>query len=245
MKHLIKTIYNVCPVFIKKLIVPSCFDVNRFIEQAASEIPRGSKVLDAGAGQCQYKKLFDRHEYITVDAACGDETWDYSQIDFVCDLESMPFSDNEFDCIICTQVLEHVKEPQLVVNEAYRVLRPGGSIYLSAPQGWGVHQAPHDFFRFTCYALEYLFEKAGFKVVYIKPSCGYFGYLANRLTILPKVLFWQIRNIWLRVVLFPLELLSWLLFVILLPLVLNFIDVLDRKRDYTLNYFVKAAKPDG
>lgn len=229
-------------MFLRNLIDAETKRISDFIRSSASEIARDSIVLDAGAGECRYKTFFKAHNYIAVDTAYGDATWDYSNIDIVSSLDNLPLEDNAIDAVICTQVLEHVNEPQQVLNELYRVLKHGGALYLSAPQGWGVHQAPHDYFRFTNYGLQYLLEKSGFNISYIKPSCGYFGYLANRLTVLPKTLFWQIENKLLRIALLPLEILSYIFFVLIFPVILNLMDFLDSKRDYTLNYFVKAVK---
>ncbi len=244
MRALQNKIFNFLPSFIKKIIVPCCFEIHYFVEQATTEIPAESYVLDAGAGQSPYKPFLKQHKYIAVDATWGDDTWDYSHLDLICDLGKLPFSDNKFDAIICTQVIEHVKEPQLVLDEAFRALKPGGVIYLSAPQGWGVHQPPHDYFRFTCYGLQHLFDQSGFNQIDISPSCGYFGYLANRLTVFPKTLFWQIRSRWIRLIMFPLELLSYFLFVLIFPFILTAMDSLDRQQDFTLNYLVKGMKPD-
>lgn len=108
------------------------------------------KTLDAGAGESPHKKLFSKHKYVAIDAACGNSNWDYGNLDIICNLDKIPIANDEFDGIICTLVLEHVCQPQSVLNEFYRILKPGGLIYLSAPQGWGIHQAPHDYFRFTC-----------------------------------------------------------------------------------------------
>jgi SAM-dependent methyltransferase len=180
-----------------------------------------------------------------VDTTWGDRAWDYSKLDVISQLENLPFASQMFDSVICTQVLEHVKEPQLVLNEIARALKEGGMICLTAPQGWGIHQPPHDYFRFTHFGLSYLLQKAGFAEISITPSCGYFGYLANRLTVVPKILFWQIKSKWVRILLFPFEIVSYFLFVILIPLILNAIDFLDRKQDYTLNYLVKGKKKIG
>lgn len=229
-------------MFLRNLIDAESKRISDFIRSSASEIARDSIVLDAGAGECRFKAFFKDHQYIAVDAAYGDETWDYSNIDIVSSLDNLPLEDNAVDAVICTQVLEHVNEPQQVLNELYRVLKHGGALYLSAPQGWGVHQSPHDYFRFTNYGLQYLLEKSGFNISYIKPSCGYFGYLANRLTVLPKTLFWQIENPVMRFLFLPFELLSYMIFVLILPVVLNLMDPLDKERSYTLNYFVKAVK---
>jgi SAM-dependent methyltransferase len=243
METICKAFYASMPNFLKRLIVPCDFHIWEFVRQAAAEIPASSRLLDAGAGQCQFKSLFGECSYIAVDLALGDNTWDYSRLDVVSDLERLPFPDKEFDGEICIQVLEHLREPKTVLCELYRVLKPGGYLYLSAPQGWGIHQAPHDYYRFTCYGLRYLFEQAGFKIDYIKPSCGYFGYLANRMTIFPKVLFWHITKPWLRLILLPFELISIFFFVLFFPAILHIMDPLDGQRDFTLNYFVKAKRP--
>lgn len=242
MKKIKKKIISVIPPFIMRRIDAAGSGIEEFVIQLSQEIPAGAKVLDAGSGEAQFKKFFGNHKYTAIDMRCGESEWNYRHLDVVGDLSYLPFREGAFDAILCTQVLEHVREPETVLNEFSRVLKDGGVFYLSAPQGWGVHQAPHDYYRYTCYGLRYLLEKTGFKKVEIKQSCGYFGYLGNRLTVLPKVLFWRIRRLWLRIILFPIEMLFDLLFVFIFPLLLNSIDFLDWERDYTLNYFVKAFK---
>ena len=241
-----KLFHKFVPGFIKRFIDPVTASIDQFVESSFSEMEPGSLVLDAGAGECRFKdKLIEKLQYIAVDTTWGDQEWDYSKIDVRSHLENLPFASGSFDSVICTQVLEHLNEPQLVLNELSRTLKEEGMIYLTAPQGWGVHQPPHDYFRFTNYGLSYLLQKAGFEKITITPSCGYFGYLANRLTMMPKVMFWQIKNKWLRLLLFPLEIVAYGLFVILFPAMLNAIDFLDHKQDYTLNYFVKGKKKIG
>ena len=234
---------NMIPAFLKKMIDPDSFRIKCFVKAAIQATATGGRILDAGAGECRNRELIENHTYIALDAACGDQSWNYSGLDAIADLEKVPFKPNSFDLVICTQVLEHVREPQIVLNEFFRIAKEGGSIYISAPQGWGVHQAPYDFFRYTDFGLRYLLEKSGFEMISITPSCGYYGYLANRLTVLPKTFFWQIERVWLRLLLSPIELLSYGLFVLLLPIILNSIDFMDKNRNYTLNYLVTARKP--
>lgn len=236
--------YNkLVPDFLKKLIDPDSITIHNFVQLEIQKTNAGSRILDAGAGECRNRDLIKHQTYIAIDAACGDQFWNYSGLDVIADLEKAPFKPNSFDLVICTQVLEHVREPQIVLNEFFRIAKAGGSICISAPQGWGVHQAPYDFYRYTHFGLRYLLEKAGFEMIAIEPSCGYYGYLANRLTVLPKTLFWQIRRGWLRLLLSPIELLSYGIFVLLLPIILNSIDFMDKNRSYTLNYLVTARKP--
>lgn len=237
-----KIFHYIVPGFLKRVIDPETNKIDQFVISNVSERGNENLILDAGAGECRFKNQLRYARYIAVDATYGDQSWDYSKIDVASSLDCLPFGSDIFDIIICTQVLEHVQEPQRVLKELFRTLKRGGVVLISAPQGWGVHQAPHDYFRFTCYALSYLLEQAGFEQITTTPSCGYFSYLANRLTVFPKALFWQIKSKFFRIVLSPLELLSYVLFVGVFPIILNTMDFLDRKKDYTLNYLVKGTK---
>ena len=49
---------------------------------------------------------------------------------------SLPFSNNTFDLIVCSEVLEHLHEYNDAVKEIYRVLKPGGKFYASVPASW-------------------------------------------------------------------------------------------------------------
>jgi SAM-dependent methyltransferase len=243
MASLAKLFERRVPVFLRSLIEPTSGRIAAFVEQVVDQTNPNSLILDAGAGESRHKTLVKNRKYIAIDAAWGDLNWNYSGLDVIGDLTKLPFDANTFDCILCIQVLEHVADPQMAINELFRALKQGGYLCLTAPQGWGVHQPPHDYFRFTNHALRFLFKKSGFEIIQLIPICGYFGYIANRLTVLPKVLFWQIRNKLLRVALIPFELFSYLVFVMILPIILNAIDFLDKKRDYTLNYMAMVKKP--
>jgi SAM-dependent methyltransferase len=243
MTEIIDYYQKMVPGFLKRIIDPDSIRIQNFVFSKIGQTTAASRILDAGAGECRNRRFIENQMYIAIDAACGDHAWNYSNLDAIADLERTPFQSGTFDLVICTQVLEHVNEPQLVLNELFRTTKAGGTICLTAPQGWGVHQAPFDFFRYTHFGLRHLMEKAGFEGVSIKPSCGYFGYLANRLTVLPKTLFWQIKRKWLRLALFPAELLTYCFFVFFFPIVLNSIDFLDKDQNYTLNYFVLGKKP--
>ena len=76
--------------------------------------------------------------------------------DFVMDVTKLKFDNNSYDLVIMMEVLEHVKEPKKAISEIYRVLRPNGQLILSTPFILGIHDEPHDYYRFTKYGLEYL-----------------------------------------------------------------------------------------
>ena len=48
----------------------------------------------------------------------------------------LPFEDNTFDLIVCSEVLEHLHEYNDAIKEIYRVLKPGGKFYASVPASW-------------------------------------------------------------------------------------------------------------
>lgn len=84
----------------------------------------------------------------------------YSDIDIIADIQDMPqIADNQFDTIICTQVLEHVPNPFLAVSELHRILKPGGKIIVTVPFLNNYHMEPHDYWRFTEYGLSNLFKE--------------------------------------------------------------------------------------
>jgi hypothetical protein len=123
-----------------------------------------------------------------------------------------------------------VSEPGRVLREIARVLAPGGSLLLIVPQEWEVHQAPHDYYRYTRYGVRYLLGQAGFTDVHVYPCGGYFRLLSRRL--LSGLQFF--RGAWIL----PAALL-------LAPpaLLLPLLDSLDRDRNFTLGYICTARKP--
>src|SRR5450759_4266599 len=125
----------------------------------ARALPADARVLDAGSGEGQYRNLFARQRYFGVDLAVGDASWDYSQVDALADLTALPFRTAAFDAAVHIVTIEHLKEPGRALTEIARTLLPGGTLLIAAPHEWEVHQAPHDYFRYTRYGLAYLLEK--------------------------------------------------------------------------------------
>jgi len=229
------------PKWIKRRIEIDIHLIDDFVEQAGASLAPEARVLDAGAGEGQYKPDFAHIHYIGVDLAVGDTRWDYGDLDATCDLVCLPFAQDTFDAVICTQVLEHVPEPLWVLQEICRVLRPGGRLFLSAPQSWPQHQKPHDFYRYTSFGMRHLLERAGLRTESIRPMGGYFWFLSFQLQNINYWLFPQgMRG---RRWTWPLRALFGLIFQLVLPLLLFYLDPLDRIKDETLGYLCVAVKP--
>jgi SAM-dependent methyltransferase len=214
-----------------------------FVEKAGSSLEPNTLVLDAGVGEGRYASEFAHTRYIGVDLAVGDVQWDYSGLDAICDLAKLSFRRDTFDAAICTQVLEHVPEPAQVLNEICRVLKPGGRLFLSAPQSWHQHQKPHDYYRYTSFGLRYLFEHAGLKVESIRPMGGYFWFLSFQLQ---NINYWAFpRGMRGRRWTWPLRAMFGLVFQLVMPLILFYLDPLDRIKDETFGYACVVVKPEG
>ena len=127
-----------------------------------------------GAGQAPYKKFFKESNYIAVDFGKGETNWDYSGIDIVADIHKLPIRNEIADVALLTEVLEHSHSPQITLSEIARILKPGGRLYLTVPQGLGEHQVPFDFFRYTQYGLRVLCERAGLNVISVRMTTGFF-----------------------------------------------------------------------
>jgi ubiquinone/menaquinone biosynthesis C-methylase UbiE len=154
-----------------------------------SAAPDGS-VLDLGAGSKPYAPLYDSHFSTSTAVDVDYSPHDTSRVDLLAPAERLPFDDASFDCVICTEVLEHCRDPRAVMAEIARVLNGGGRAFLTTPFFVPLHEMPHDYYRFTPFALEDLAAVAGLSVVSIIPRGGYVPVLL-RLLQMPITKFWQ------------------------------------------------------
>ena len=169
------------PAFLRRYVLHFETAIDDAVGKFASSLPRGARLLDAGAGEGNHKHYFSAQRYCGLDLGIGDSEWNYAALDVVGDLSGMPFRDATFEACLNVVTLEHVKEPARVVREIARTLAPGGRFLLIVPFEWEEHQQPHDYFRFTRYSLSYMLDAAGFDNVSIAPVGGFFRMLSRRM----------------------------------------------------------------
>lgn len=147
--------------------------IERSIAWLAPEL-RG-ELLDVGCGERPYSKyLF----HLKSQQACDFDA-KRGPVDFECPADRVPLPDASLDSILCTEVLEHVPDPDAVWREFHRLLRPGGQVLLTTPMYWPGHEEPYDFYRYPHFGLRRLAKESGFEVVKLVPRGGVWAFLGQ------------------------------------------------------------------
>jgi 2-polyprenyl-3-methyl-5-hydroxy-6-metoxy-1,4-benzoquinol methylase len=137
------------------------------------------KLIDLGCGKVP---LFEAYKNYVTENICVDwiSTSKDGYLDFECDLnKGLPFDDGYFDTIILSDVLEHIPQPDEFWFEMSRILASNGKVFINTPFYYCLHEAPHDYYRYTEYALRRFAEYANFKILLIKPIGGTIEILAD------------------------------------------------------------------
>lgn len=177
------------------------YDVSDQWIEKHTHLYRGT-VYDLGCGEASYKDWFLLHaeQYIGVD-------WSGSfhkiEADIVADLNKpLPIENAVADTVLSLSVMEHLSEPQLMLNEAHRILTQQGVLILQVPWQWWIHEAPYDFYRYTPYGLRRMLESAGFTEIKIQAQAGFFtmltmkvNYFTRRFVRGPKIIRYPILGI--------------------------------------------------
>lgn len=161
--------------------------LDRFIAAHAT----ATRTLDIGAQNGPYAALFPRRVALDIKPDRG--------VAVIGDAQALGIGSGTFDAILCTEVLEHLPEPQRAIDEMFRVLRPGGSLILTTRFLFPIHDAPHDYFRYTKYGLRHLLKR--FEIVELQEETDAVGTLAvltQRLGMQAETLRWTpLRAAWL------------------------------------------------
>ena len=180
------------------MFITNINELNRqdWLARVLGALPAGQRILDAGAGQLQNRRLCGHLEYVSQDfcqyegAAAGapadglqNQVWDTSRIDLVSDITAMPAPDSSFDAILCSEVLEHIPEPAHALDEFTRLLKPGGVLILTAPFTSNVHMAPYHYCTgFSKYWYEHHLSLRGFALEELTPNGDWYALLRQEIT---------------------------------------------------------------
>jgi SAM-dependent methyltransferase len=138
-------------------------------------------LLDVGAGDVPYRQLFDGRvtSYRALDFARHT-----TEIEIIADAQDMQgiVESDSCDTVLLFEVLEHVRSPDRVIREVHRVLRTGGVVIASVPHLSRLHEEPNDYYRYTRYGLQHLFEMAGFSNIQITPRGGVWSFLGHQVS---------------------------------------------------------------
>lgn len=145
------------------------------VKKFSAKIKKTDKILDVGCGLKPYRKVFKTKEYIGIDIDFGGHPNDQKNVDHFYDGETIPYEQQTFDNILCTQVLEHTIKPETTIKEMSRVIKTNGLLFISMPFIYPEHEIPFDFQRYTKYKHIKLLTENNFSIVQIKKTTGFWG----------------------------------------------------------------------
>jgi ubiquinone/menaquinone biosynthesis C-methylase UbiE len=168
-----------------------------WIENTLKKIPVGSKILDAGAGECQFRRFCSHLNYVSQDfgqytgegeVGLQTGTWDNTKLDIVSDITDIPVPDGSFDAVMCTEVLEHVPDPVAALKELNRVLRPGGYLLITAPFVSLTHFAPYHFATgLSRFFYEHHLNAMNYAIDEISSNGNYFEFIGQEVRRIKRV----------------------------------------------------------
>ena len=144
---------------------------------AAERHARG-RLVDIGCGLKPYASAFAPHVEAYVGVDHPESPHALTSVDVLADAYSVPLPDGTFQTAVMFEVLEHLERPADALAEAARLLDDGGTLILSTPFVWPIHEAPRDFFRYSPHGLRHLAEQAGFRDIEVTPLAGQWSTLA-------------------------------------------------------------------
>ncbi|HEU4978618.1 MAG TPA: class I SAM-dependent methyltransferase [Solirubrobacteraceae bacterium] len=145
-------------------------ELPRVLERLSAElgVPATGRVLDFGCAEAPYRRFFpDAVEYLAADLQGNP----HANLTLAPD-GTLPLESESVHAVLSTQVLEHVADPSLYLEECARVLRPGGRLLLSTHGFMVYHPDPVDYWRWTCAGLRRALEQAGLGVVHFEGVMG-------------------------------------------------------------------------
>lgn len=137
------------------------------------------RLLDVGCGTKPYESMLSPYVSAHVGLDRPQPFSPMAKIDLFGTACSLPVKDTSFESVLSTASLEHLAEPETALLECHRILKYGGIAIFSVPFIWHLHGEPWDYYRFSKYGLQHIFEKTGFDVIEIKALAGFWTTFAT------------------------------------------------------------------
>ena len=131
-------------------------------------------LLDCGCGKVPYYQIYkDQVDNIT----CTDWEKTYNKSSFIdvhSDLnEKLNVDSNSFDTLLLTDVINHIHQPKVLMNEISRVLKKNGKLILTTPFFYWINEAPYDYHRYTKHELIKLCQENNLKILELNEYGGF------------------------------------------------------------------------
>ncbi|MDR1762027.1 MAG: class I SAM-dependent methyltransferase [Bacteroidales bacterium] len=150
--------------------------IAKFYSDTVPKYAQGN-LIDLGCGKVPLYELYKNYVDTVSCVDWANSSHKNQFLDFEWDLnQKLDFAEeNTFETIILSDVLEHIKEPELLIKEMYRILKnkeDGSKILLNVPFYYWIHEEPYDYFRYTQFALKNMFERNGFEILELQSLGG-------------------------------------------------------------------------
>jgi SAM-dependent methyltransferase len=138
-------------------------------------------LLDVGCGWSPYRSVVTGPgspvaSYLGLDLEGGTYA---SEPELKWDGTRIPLGPASVESAMATEVLEHCPDPDIVLSEIWRVLKPNGILFITVPFLWPLHDVPYDEYRYTPFSLSRHLRRAGFESIEITALGGWSAALAT------------------------------------------------------------------
>ncbi len=161
-----------------------------WVVRQLKSLPAGARILDAGAGELRFKPYCTHLQYVSQDFGKYDGNGDGAGLqsgkwennhDIISDISHIPVEDESFDAILCSEVFEHIPDAVATIREFSRMLKPGGTLLITAPFNSLTHFAPYHFCGYNRYWYMYHLPASGLEIQQIDHNGSWFAFIAQEL----------------------------------------------------------------